>query len=117
MCRARISSQSVSVRSGRSMAAMSPMRHLASRGTSGARRSIASGCLTARPSGRPRSWSAATTPIACMPTKPRRLGLTAGGHWKTLKDWPHVQLPPDASPLASLTVLDIDAAMEAGFGG
>ena len=52
-----------------------------------------------------------------MPTKPRRLGLDAGGHWKTLKDWPHVQLPPDASPLASLTVLEIDAAMEAGFGG
>ncbi len=45
------------------------------------------------------------------------LGLTAGGHWKTLKDWPHVQLPADASPLASLTVLEIDAAMEAGFGG
>jgi len=45
------------------------------------------------------------------------LGLTAGGHWKTLKDWPHVQLPSDASPLTSLTVLDIDAAMEAGFGG
>jgi hypothetical protein len=44
------------------------------------------------------------------------LGLTAGGHWKTLKDWPHVQLPPDASPNTSLSVLEIDAAMEAGFG-
>jgi peptidoglycan LD-endopeptidase CwlK len=45
------------------------------------------------------------------------LGLTAGGHWKKFKDWPHVQLPLDSSPLASLSVLEIDAAMEAGFGG
>ena len=45
------------------------------------------------------------------------LDLTGGGHWKTLKDWPHVQLPSHANPFASLTVLDVDAAMEAGFGG
>jgi hypothetical protein len=43
-------------------------------------------------------------------------GLTAGGHWSSLKDWPHVQLQPNANPSATLSVIEIDAAMEAGFG-
>ena len=44
------------------------------------------------------------------------VGLIAGGHWSTLKDWPHVQLRPDASPAKTLTPAEIDAAMAATFG-
>ena len=44
------------------------------------------------------------------------VGLTAGGHWKKFKDWPHVQLRAgNASDLMSLA--DIDAQMGARFGG
>jgi len=45
------------------------------------------------------------------------LALTAGGHFSSLKDWPHVQLRADASPLSSLSIVEIDAAMAAMFGG
>jgi hypothetical protein len=45
-----------------------------------------------------------------------RAGLVAGGHWTTLKDWPHVQLRPDASPAKTLTPSDVDAAMKGRFG-
>jgi hypothetical protein len=45
------------------------------------------------------------------------LGLTAGGRFTSLKDWPHVQMRADASPLSSLSMVEIDAAMAAMFGG
>jgi peptidoglycan L-alanyl-D-glutamate endopeptidase CwlK len=45
------------------------------------------------------------------------LGLTAGGLWATLKDWPHVQLRSAASPLSvPLTLSEIDDAMKTRFG-
>lgn len=42
--------------------------------------------------------------------------LVAGGHWSKLKDWPHVQLRPDASPAATLDVTRINEEMESRFG-
>ena len=45
-----------------------------------------------------------------------RVGLVAGGHWTTLKDWPHVQLRPDASPAKTLSLANVNAAMKARFG-
>lgn len=46
------------------------------------------------------------------------LGLDAGGHWSSFKDWPHVQLSAKSSPLqAGKTWPQIDQAMEARFGG
>jgi len=45
-----------------------------------------------------------------------RLGLTAGGHWTSLKDWPHVQARPDGHPGAVYTLDQIDAAMVKKFG-
>lgn len=45
------------------------------------------------------------------------LGLTPGGRWKKLKDWPHVQLRADSGPGKSLSVLEIDVAMSQRFGG
>ena len=45
----------------------------------------------------------------------KKMGLTPGGYWTNLKDWPHVQLRPDASP-ASLGVIAIDAEMKKRFG-
>lgn len=44
------------------------------------------------------------------------LGLVAGGHWTTFKDWPHVQLRPAASPSKTLSPMEVDAAMKARFG-
>ena len=44
------------------------------------------------------------------------LGLVAGGHWPRFKDWPHVQLRPDSSPVGTLTALKINAVMEERFG-
>lgn len=44
-----------------------------------------------------------------------RLGLTAGGHWKTAKDWPHVQLQGHSSPGAVFTLAQINAAMRERF--
>lgn len=46
----------------------------------------------------------------------RRLGLTAGGFWTGLKDWPHVQLKPANSPLSVISLTVINAGMEARFG-
>jgi len=46
----------------------------------------------------------------------QELGLTAGGHWPSFKDWPHVQLRPESSPGTTLSVVEIDAAMQAAFG-
>jgi hypothetical protein len=45
------------------------------------------------------------------------LGLDAGGLWKSLKDWPHVQLRKDASPLGKFTLQQIDGIMKERFGG
>ena len=44
------------------------------------------------------------------------LGLHPAGHWKTFKDWPHVQRLADASPLSTMSLVEIDAAMERCFG-
>ena len=46
----------------------------------------------------------------------RVMGLTSGGAWVSIKDWPHVQLRAAASPDRALTVVEIDRAMEAAFG-
>lgn len=45
-----------------------------------------------------------------------QLGLTAGGMWTSLKDWPHVQLRSAASPLGTFTLQQIDATMKERFG-
>lgn len=45
-----------------------------------------------------------------------QMGLTAGGLWTSLKDWPHVQLRKAASPLGEFTLQQIDAAMKSQFG-
>jgi len=39
------------------------------------------------------------------------LNLTAGGHWSSLKDWPHVQSKGPSSPLGQFTWAQIDAKM------
>lgn len=44
-----------------------------------------------------------------------KLRLTAGGYFASLKDWPHVQLRAAASPLATKTLPEIDAAMKLKF--
>lgn len=44
------------------------------------------------------------------------LGLTPGGLWPKLKDWPHIQLRPDASPLKAYGLPGINAEMEKLFG-
>jgi hypothetical protein len=46
----------------------------------------------------------------------RRLGLTAGGFWPRLKDWPHVQLRPGDSPADAMALDEINATMKARFG-
>lgn len=46
-----------------------------------------------------------------------QMGLTAGGLWTTLKDWPHVQLRKAGSPLGDFTIQQIDATMKERFGG
>ena len=45
-----------------------------------------------------------------------QIGLTAGGLWTSLKDWPHVQLRKAANPLGQFTLPQIDAAMKSQFG-
>ncbi len=44
-------------------------------------------------------------------------GLTAGGFWTSLKDWPHVQHPADSSPRRLYSWAEIDEAMKKKFGG
>jgi peptidoglycan L-alanyl-D-glutamate endopeptidase CwlK len=44
------------------------------------------------------------------------LELTAGGHWTTFKDWPHVQMRAASSPGKIMSVNQIDEAMRARFG-
>jgi hypothetical protein len=46
-----------------------------------------------------------------------RRGLTAGGYWSSIKDWPHVQKRRADSPAeAGLSVREIDAEMRNRFG-
>ena len=45
------------------------------------------------------------------------LGLDVGGHWSSLKDWPHVQLQKGKSPLAYHSLPEIDTIMRDRFGG
>lgn len=44
------------------------------------------------------------------------LGLTAGGHFSSLKDWPHVQLRRDGSPEGAMSLAEINAGMKQKFG-
>lgn len=44
------------------------------------------------------------------------LGLDPGGHWKSLKDWPHVQLRKVSSPAKIYSIAEIDNKMKAKFG-
>ena len=44
------------------------------------------------------------------------MGLTAGGHWSSLKDWPHLQLRKEASPLRAMSLPDIDREIKQRFG-
>jgi peptidoglycan L-alanyl-D-glutamate endopeptidase CwlK len=44
------------------------------------------------------------------------LGLTAGGHWTSFKDWPHVQMRDASSPAKILSLQDINAEMRNRFG-
>jgi peptidoglycan LD-endopeptidase CwlK len=43
------------------------------------------------------------------------LGLTAGGHWTSFKDWPHVQLRSASSPKRVFTIQEIDQVMRQRF--
>jgi peptidoglycan L-alanyl-D-glutamate endopeptidase CwlK len=44
-------------------------------------------------------------------------GLTAGGYWQSIKDWPHVQQRAAGSPVdAGYSLLEIDARMKEHFG-
>ena len=45
-----------------------------------------------------------------------KLGLDAGGLWRRFKDWPHVQLRSEPSPLGAMTLVQIDAEMSRRFG-
>ena len=52
-----------------------------------------------------------------MVAEAQKLGLTPGGGWASFKDWPHVQLRPDASPLTTMSLAQVDAEMKQRFGG
>ncbi|MGD8379618.1 MAG: M15 family metallopeptidase [Gammaproteobacteria bacterium] len=44
------------------------------------------------------------------------LDLTAGGFWRSIKDWPHVQKRPEAHPGKLYLLSEIDQTMERRFG-
>lgn len=44
------------------------------------------------------------------------LGLTAGGHWVSFKDWPHVQLRSAANAASVMSIVEINNEMEERFG-
>ena len=46
----------------------------------------------------------------------KSIGLTAGGFFKSLKDWPHVQLREAGSPLSAMSMVEINDEMERRFG-
>ena len=43
-------------------------------------------------------------------------GLNSGGLWRSLKDWPHVQLRSAGSPLKIMSLAEVDQTMQAKFG-
>ena len=45
-----------------------------------------------------------------------KLGLTAGAFFQSIKDFPHVQLRPEAGPQSKHSILEIDAVMKERFG-
>jgi len=47
----------------------------------------------------------------------RAAGLDPGGLWKSLKDWPHVQLQTISSPARLFSLAEIDRVMKEKFGG
>ena len=47
----------------------------------------------------------------------KKLGLTPGGLWSSIKDWPHVQLRPETNINKIYTLEEINAEMEKRFGG
>ena len=44
------------------------------------------------------------------------VGLTPGGHWKSFKDWPHVQLRKASNASSVMSLAEIDTTMKARFG-
>jgi peptidoglycan L-alanyl-D-glutamate endopeptidase CwlK len=44
------------------------------------------------------------------------IGLNAGGHWVSFKDWPHVQLRSAANPLNVMTLKQVNDTMKQRFG-
>jgi peptidoglycan L-alanyl-D-glutamate endopeptidase CwlK len=46
----------------------------------------------------------------------QKLGLTAGGLWTSIKDWPHVQLQSFSNPLGLYSLPEIDQIMKERFG-
>jgi hypothetical protein len=46
----------------------------------------------------------------------QKLGLTAGAFFQSIKDFPHVQLRPQAGPQSVHTLGEIDAVMAERFG-
>jgi hypothetical protein len=50
-------------------------------------------------------------------SKATAAGLTAGGYWQSLKDWPHVQKRASGSPIsAGMTYAEINAKMQELYG-
>lgn len=45
-----------------------------------------------------------------------KLGLTAGGHWNSFKDWPHVQLRKSANASSVMSLREINDEMKSRFG-
>jgi len=45
-----------------------------------------------------------------------KLGLTAGGYWRSIQDWPHVQSYAADSPISLHPLSQIDKIMEQRFG-
>lgn len=45
----------------------------------------------------------------------RQIGLTAGGHWRSFKDWPHVQYRPESNPGRLFSLVEIDNEMRQRF--
>lgn len=44
------------------------------------------------------------------------VGITPGGHWKSFKDWPHVQQREESNVSRVMSMRDINNAMKARFG-
>ena len=55
------------------------------------------------------------TGFAVYADEAEALDLTAGGHWRSFKDWPHVQLRSDGSPSGNFSLAEIDAEMARRF--